>query len=199
MLKFLYAAAVALLAGVPCPGPRAAEPPPGEWDRLWADLGTRDPETAERAIAGLAARPAQAVPFLEGRLRPVPHADPRRVAGWLADLDSEEFAVRERADWQLGAMGEVAEPFLKQALHGRPSAEVRRHIDGLLAAVKANRLDPPAERLRAARAVEALERIGDRAARRLLADWAGGAPEAPLTIEAKSALERVTTGNSAPP
>jgi hypothetical protein len=166
MPGLLRAAVIVLLA--------AAGETPGESEQLWADLGTTDPLKAEQAVAGLVARPAEAVPFLERRLRSVPAADARRVAGWLADLDSGEFADREEAARRLGQLGEVAVPFLERALRDRPSAEVRRRIRGLLEAVKADRLSPPADRLREARAVEVLERIGDRAARRHLATLAAG-------------------------
>jgi hypothetical protein len=60
--------------------------------------------------------------------------------------------------------------------------------------VKGERLAPSPDRLRAVRAVEVLERIDDCAARRLLTALAAGAPEAQLTVEAKSALERLTQG-----
>jgi hypothetical protein len=193
MRNLLPAAAVALLTGVACPGAGAVAPPaPKELERLWADLGTKDPVRADRAMTGLAASPAQAIPFLEKRLRPVPAPDPRRLADWLAGLDSEEFAVRERAARELRRLGEVAEPFLQRALRGATSAEVRHRVRGLLDAVRAERLNPSAERLRAARAIEVLERVGDRSARRALASLAGGAPEAQLTVEAKSALRRLT-------
>jgi hypothetical protein len=191
MFAFLPTALAVLLGFTACPGARAAEPPRGEWDRLWAELGSKDPQTAERAVAGLAARPAQAVPFLARRARPVPPADRCRVACWIADLDSEEFAVRQAAFRELGRLGEVAEPALREALRGGPSPEVRRRVRWLLEAVQAERLYPPEKRLRAARVVEVLERIGDGPSRRLLAALAGGAPEAQLTVEAKSALERL--------
>jgi hypothetical protein len=46
------------------------------------------------------------------------------------------------------------------------------------------------DRLRAYRAVEVLERIGTREARRLLATYANGAPGALLTTAAEAALKR---------
>jgi hypothetical protein len=178
----------------------AAEPPaPDELQQLWSDLGAKDPVTADRALTGLAAQPARAVPFLRQRLGPVLPADPRRLTGWLADLDSEEFEVRERASQDLGRLGEVIEADLRKVLSGCPSAEVRWRFEVLLETVNAERLSPSADRLRAARAVEVLERVGNSAARRLLATIAAGAPEAHLTVEAKSALERLAQGASQTP
>jgi hypothetical protein len=193
MSKPRHATAAVLLTGVAFLGGGAADPGvPQELEALWADLATKDPVKADQAIARLTANPAQTVPFLEQRLRPVAAPEPCRVARWLADLDSDEFAVREEAARQLEQMGEVAESFLKQALRGEPSTEVRRRIRGLLETLKGDRLFPPGERLRAARAVEVLERVGNRAARRHLATLAAGAAEAALTVEAKSALERLS-------
>ena len=53
------------------------------------------------------------------------------MARLIADLDSDVFDVREKAakEWKLGA---AAEPALRKALEGRPSAEVRRRVEGLL-------------------------------------------------------------------
>jgi hypothetical protein len=45
--------------------------------------------------------------------------------------------------------------------------------------------------LRPTRAVELLERLGTPEARQALAALAGGAPEAPLTLQAKAALRRL--------
>jgi hypothetical protein len=191
MSKLLLVAAV-LLTALAGSGARAADPPaPDEWQQVWADLGTKDPVQADRAMTRLVDRPEQAVPFLRQRLRPAPAADPRRLADWLAALDSEEFAVREEATQELEKLAEVIEDPLKKALRQTRSAEVRRRIEGVLGKVKGERLSPPPDRLRAARAVEVLERIDDCAARRLLANLAAGAPEAQLTVEAKSALERL--------
>ena len=67
-------------------------------------------------------------------------------------------------------------------------ARKRRRIEQLLAAPRVVRAP---EALRALRAVEVLERIGSGDARRVLERIAGGAPEARLTREARSALDRL--------
>jgi hypothetical protein len=194
MSKVLCTAAAILLMEAACPEASAAAPPTpgGDMDRLWADLGADDPVKVDRAVTSLVARPAQALAFLQQRLRPAPTADPRRLAEWLAALDSSKFAVREKATQELGKLGEVIERDLNKALHRSPSAEARRRIERLLEGMKLERLFPSADRLRAVRAVEILERIGTRSARRLLLTLAGGESTAQLTLEARAAVERLT-------
>jgi WD40 repeat protein len=153
----------------------------------WADLAG-DASGADRAIWGLAAAPRQAVPFLVERLRPA--ADPGgRVARLIADLDSEQFAVREKATRELEGLAELALPGLRQALADQPSAEVRRRIRLLLDG--ADHRAVAGERLRSLRAVEVLEHAGTPEAVRLLQALAKGAGPARLTQEAKRTLERL--------
>jgi hypothetical protein len=162
-----------------------------ELENLWADLTTKDPVIAQRAITGLAGKSEDAVAFLEKRLRPVCRPEPKRLARLIADLDSREFKAREGATQELERLGETAEAALREALSHRPSPEARRRIERVLETHKRERLHPPPNRMRLARAVEVLEQINNPAARRLLAALAHGAPEAPLTREAKGALERL--------
>jgi RNA polymerase sigma factor (sigma-70 family) len=155
------------LTGLPRPPARPALTPE-RLGRLWQDLAGADAAAAYRAIGTLAGAPEQAVPFLAGRLKPVPPADPKEVARLLADLDSDRFAVRERAGKELQQLGEAAEPGLRQALAGEVSPGVRRRVEELL-----DRLQGwPAERLRTVRALEALERIGTPEARAVVAKLA---------------------------
>jgi RNA polymerase sigma factor (sigma-70 family) len=157
-------------------------------DALWDDLAG-DVAKAYRAVQALAAAPKQAVAFLRERLKPVQPltaTDRERFAGLLADLDSGAFAIREKAAAELEQRGDTVEPLLRQALAGKPSLEVRRRLEKLLA-----NLNPESpNRLRMLRAVEVLEHAGGAEARRLLEELAGGAPEAWLTREARTSLER---------
>jgi HEAT repeat protein len=114
------------------------------------------------------------------------------LAGLLAELDDERFKVRERATRALEKLAETAEPPLKKALAGDPSPEARRRIEGVLDKLKKDRLNPPADRTRLVRAVEVLELIGSAEARQVLNALARGAPEAQITLEAKTALERLS-------
>src|SRR5262249_28301018 len=96
----------------------SAAAPPRTLEVLWADLGTDDAVKAEQAMARLVGGPAQTVPFLRRRVRPVT-VDARRTARWLAELDSDTYAVRERASRELEGLCEAVEPLLRQALAAR--------------------------------------------------------------------------------
>jgi hypothetical protein len=82
----------------------------------------------------------------------------------------------------------LAEPAIRKALDGRPSAEQRRALEALLPGPAL--LHSP-EGLRQVRAVEALERAGSVEARDLLKRLAGGVEGARLTREARAALDRL--------
>jgi HEAT repeat protein len=154
---------------------------------LWTDLADADASRAYRARARLLASPQQAVRYLASRLAPVPRADDQ-VAQFLRDLDSNDFALRERATEKLAGLGDLVKPAMRKLLAGNPSLEVRRRIEPLLAAREG--LTSP-EKLLAWRAMELLEHIGTPEARAVLATLASGAPEALLTRTAQAAVVRL--------
>jgi hypothetical protein len=159
-------------------------------DGLWTDLAGKDAARAFEAIRKLSASPDQAVTLLKDCVRPATPPDPKRLAHLLADLDSDRFELRRQAQSDLEGLGELAEPALRQALAGDPPLDLRQRLERLL-----DRLSgqvPPAGQLRDLRAVELLELLGSSEARQLIEVLAGGAPEARLTREARSALRRLT-------
>jgi hypothetical protein len=158
-----------------------------ELESRWSALASDDAAKAYRAIRALAASPRQAVPFLQRHLRPAPVADPKRLRASIADLDSDDFAVRDRAAQELEKLGGAAEPALRQALAGNPAPEVRRQLSELL--TKAQDWTP--SRLQSWRALEVLELVRTPATQTLLQTLAQGAPEARLTQGAKATLERL--------
>jgi hypothetical protein len=188
-------AACLLLLCAPIAEPAAARD--GELPRLWDELCSTDPARAQRAIDALVANPASTLVWLDEHLRPVPRPDERRIARLLADLDDPRFPVRRKAADDLAAAAEAAESSLRRALDQGPSLEVRKAIQRMLECLKNNRLYPPPERLRTARAVEVLEEIGSQEARRLLTTLGAGAPEAMLTVDARGALKRLAPSSAA--
>lgn len=142
---------------------------------------------AYRAVRSLAGSP-EAVKQLSEHVRPVVQPNAERVRVLLADLDSDEFRVRENATGELERFGELAAPDWREALGRRPSAEVRRRLERLL-----TRIDSGEEERLAARVTEVLEEMGTPEARRFLETLAKGAATARLTEWAQASLRRLGT------
>ncbi|HTU93446.1 MAG TPA: WD40 repeat domain-containing protein [Gemmataceae bacterium] len=154
---------------------------------LWRDLGDTDARRAYRVLWQLALSPKHALPFLAEKLPPVAPLDAARqkqVDLLLADLDSVQFAVRQEAETELEKMGSMVEPALRKTLENKPSREMRRRIESVLAKWAD-------ERLRPMRALEAVEHMNTAEARRLLEALAGGVPHAWLTKEAQAIRKRL--------
>jgi len=157
---------------------------------LWDALSGDDGLEAYTAIWALAADPA-GPELLRTKLSPAKRPAAADVRRWIADLGADKFAVREAATKTLRDQGRAVDADLRAARE-TATAEARRRLEGLLA-------DMPRERnaveVAQARAVAALELATSDAAKKVLAEWAAGAPEARLTVDAKSALERMATAS----
>jgi RNA polymerase sigma factor (sigma-70 family) len=177
----------------------AAELSPRDLDRCWTDLAGPDAEKAYQAVGRLVTAPGQSLPFLRERLRKTRPADRelrQRVARLIADLDSDRFERREKATEELQKLGADAEPALWQALEGKPTAEARRRLEGLMD--KPGGPDGSPDRLRVSRALLVLEQIASPDARRLVGGLARGEDGTWLTREARAAerrLRRQAAGN----
>jgi hypothetical protein len=167
---------------------RAARLPGPTLEALWADLASADAGRAFAAMRQLGACPAQAVPLLKQRLRPARAADRHRLARLLAELHSARFERRRRAESELAELGELAAPALRRALADEPALEVRQRLERLL---QRSGQAPPPGQVRALRAVEVLEWIGNAAARQQLRALAGGVAGARLSQQARSASQRL--------
>jgi WD domain, G-beta repeat len=165
--------------------------------KAWADLTGSDAPRAFRARGTLATAPEEALPLIKERLHPAKAADPQRLRRLLTDLESEQFAVREKAQGELEELGDLAEPALRQALTNKPTLEVRRRVLAVLERLRGPVTRP--ETLRSLRAVAVLEDIATPTARRLLEDLSKGTPEARLTREAKASLRRLDERRPAKP
>jgi WD40 repeat protein len=158
-------------------------------DRLWTELADGKAATAYRAVGALAAHPGLAVPLLRKRLQPAAVPAEREIDRLLADLDSDDFATRERATTALAKLGEPAESALRELLAAHPSPEARLRAERLLERLEKPALSP--DQLRTLRALEVLESGDTPEARAVLEALAGGLPAAQLTREARAALERL--------
>jgi WD40 repeat protein len=176
---------------IPQPGrTKAVELSPKELEAHWADLADADASKAFTAIRALIRTRQQSVSFIMEHLRQVPPIAAEKMIAWIAELDSERFETRAKAEEELKELRELAETSLRQAVQDkRTSLEQRRRLEGLL-----QRLQGPitsGETLRQLRAVEVLEHIGSPEAQQVLQTLTAGAPQAVLTREAKAALERL--------
>jgi hypothetical protein len=164
--------------------------PPSDLELLWRELASANAETARWAIGKLTALPRQAVPFLEKHLPPKPKNDDR-VRRLIADLDSDTYAVRQKATRELEKEGESVEEALEEVLENKPSLEMQRRALGVLAHLERARRKRTADSLREIRGVQVLESIGTEEAQRVLKKLSEGASGALRTREAQAALRRL--------
>jgi hypothetical protein len=129
--------------------------------------------------------PVAAVALLRHKLRPVRSAEPAQLNALLARLDAEKFEEREKAFEELVELADAAEPRLRLALGEGLGLEVKRRVERALERIEL-------DRLRAERAVEVLEIIGNDEARKVLRELAGGMRGATRTEHAAGAMERAT-------
>ncbi len=161
-----------------------------EQTRLWDDLANPDARKGHEAMIRLAAAPADAVALLSRELKPDagrPLGD-KEIDQVIAELDSDEFEIREKASLRLELAGQRVRPAMVKMLAKTPSPEVKRRLQGLLEILAGT--NPLPGRIRPTRAVELLERLGTPEARRHLEAISRGNADSTLTGEARSALRR---------
>jgi WD40 repeat protein len=160
-------------------------------ETLWTELEGADAKKAYQSVVALSLNAKQATPWLKDHIKPAVGVDPKRIDQLLADLDDNNFQVRQKAAEELEKLGEQAEPALEKVLKGQPSLETRKRIEALFEKIL-NGKEPPADVLQALRGVEALEEIGGPEARQVLEQIARGAGGARLTRAAQSSLQRLS-------
>jgi WD40 repeat protein len=153
---------------------------------LWDDLAAAPP-TAHAAQWALIEDSKAAIGLLRAKLSKE-EDDPKRVARWLKDLDSDIFKVRETADRALAKLGPTEAPILRKAMAETKSAEVRQRLEHLVPGL---RNDKSPEELRRIRAVQTVELIGTVESVALLREWSERAAGAQLTEDARAALQRL--------
>lgn len=160
---------------------------PGDLTPLLEDL-TKDTVKGLRAARLLSVGGDKAVALLGSKIEPKKAPDEAKIKQSIVDLDSVEFATREKAEKDLREMSILAESHLRKAIEAGPSPEARQRILNLLKDIENRQLT--ASEKREVRAVQALEWMDSDAARRLLAKWASGDPNATLTKAAKNVSAR---------
>lgn len=157
---------------------------------IWKDLQSSDAALGYAAVANLVQAPDQALALLRQKVVATTAKDHARFQAWIDKLDNDFFQERDRAQTELHAVRDLAEPVLRQALTRKLSQEAKGRIESILAKLT----DSPAPLwlgLAHLRAFETLELIGSAAARKLIEDIATGLPASPLTQEAHRTLDRM--------
>ena len=153
-----------------------------------ADLLADDGPMAYREIWSLVDDPK--APDLVRQELQVQRVDiqPERIKQLITDLSSSSYPVREAAARHLKALEENARPALIAELGKAPGLEVTRRIQQIQDVLDN---DATPTRLRAARAVCAMELQDSDASRKLLHEWTEGTPGLHLTEEARAAMQRL--------
>lgn len=154
----------------------------------WADLAADDAPKAHQASWTLISAPKQSVALLRERLTPIIAADGGKTRQWIADLESEKFAVRQAAMKELEKIGEQIKSPIQKAMQGNVSLESRHRLEQILNALPDI---PGPTTLRTIRAIVVLEKIGSPDAQGVLEALARGAPGARETEEAKASLKHL--------
>lgn len=158
-------------------------------DALWEELAAEDGNKTFQARNALVQGRDAAVPFLQERLKGALLLDAERLARYLADLESGQFAVRQKASEELEKLGNLAEPALTQILENKPPLEVRRRVERLLEKIERRGFAPV--QLRTLRGIEVLELADTPESRQALASLARQKPQTLLTQEAQAASQRL--------
>ena len=157
---------------------------------LFADIADGDAARAYAAIWRLVGLPPNlVVSRIAKELKLAVAPDAVIVRRLIADLDSNDFETRSKASKHLESFGDAIFSALRLALEQKPSAEVRRRLESLLAQSPDVPRSP--DDLRAIRGIQVLELAGTTEARQLLAELAKGDPATRLTQEAKASFARL--------
>jgi WD40 repeat protein len=153
---------------------------------LWGELGGEDSVRANKIQWLFVKNPQEALRIIEKKVAPIPVPSRRHVAALLAQLGSKDYRVRDEATSMLKRLGEVVLGDLEEEQKRAVPLEVQQR---LLSLVKSDELRK--KRVLTFRLIRILELIGDECSDRILARLAQGSPNAWLTIEARSAIERM--------
>lgn len=151
---------------------------PQDLNPLWEDLA-KDAATGYRASRLLELADERAVSLLGEKLPAKRVPEEATIARLIRDLDSPEFATRQKAEKELRGLSTQVEASLREAAKTAPSAEVKKRIEEIVKEIESRNLTR--EECREWRAVRAVKGMASERAKELLAKWAQGDPNATLT------------------
>lgn len=163
-----------------------------ELSALWADMGNQDAEKADAAWKKLGAAGDNAVSFIGEQVRPIatPPFDAKRLDKLVAELDSDQFATRDRAMRDLLELGELAIVPLQRHLEKGLSLEASKRARSII-----EKIGQPAlttERRRVLEAIDLLENLRTANALELLREVERDALIPQIQHEARQALQRLS-------
>jgi WD40 repeat protein len=162
---------------------------PADRDKAWEALAATPAAPAYEALLHLAADPDGSVSLVKKHIQPAPAIDGAMLDKLMAALNSDRFAVRERAAADLDKLGKTVVGAVRARFDATLSQEVRERLAKFLDQHDREEFTP--EELRQERAMELLEQIGSADARDVLRDLATGEKTARLTRQAGAAVKRV--------
>jgi len=173
-----------------------AAPPPAKPMAVadaWEALDALDGATAYHATGSLVADRAAGVAAVRAGFAGRAEAK-ARVKRWVAELDHDEFRVREAARRNLIKAGLPAAEAINDPARKRLGPEGEERVRQILETLEQQGLRVPesglyGEQLRMVRAVRVLEMVGTKEARTVLEQMARGPADDRVTKEAKAALE----------
>jgi hypothetical protein len=160
-----------------------------ELKQFLTELQNENESRGTRAVLALAAVPKQTLPLLRKGLPQGSRPNDKLLARLVADLDDNRYAVRQKASTELEKGGPAARQALRTALSGKPTLEVRKRIEVILAKMESQL--SPSNRLFNRRAFLVLERMDHPEARQVLEAFLWGTLDDELHDEAKAALQRM--------
>lgn len=160
------------------PRPQPVDLKVEQMEVLWNDLA--DAAKARTGVYQLVSA-KQVVPFLKERLQPADQPKPGQIDQLIVDLDDGTFATRQKATTALEKIGLPAVGPMQKALDARPTLEVRRRIEGILAGIQKLRVQ-------AQHAIQVLSLHGTAEAMGYLVSLSQGAKDSVLTTDANAAV-----------
>ncbi len=173
------------LAETAQPQPLTAE----RFDKLWQDLASNEPNLGFHAASELFADMPTAVPLIQERIDEILQpSQSAKIQDLIADLDSDEFMVREQATEELIRFRDVAIDELNHALQETRSPEVKHRIKRILSTPEDKPRFSPLETARMVRVIDLLARDGGEESIALLQTLAKGFPSREIMRAAQLAL-----------
>jgi len=152
-----------------------------ELNAIWNDMaGSAD--KADKAIWALTFAPDQSVPLIRKALIRT-GASEETIAKFVADLDSDRFAVRDKASKALLEIGPQAEGLAQKTLKGNITLEHRQRLEQFLTKSRA-------DTIRQLRAISTLDQIRTPEAIDVLKEISKAAGQSQIGEAARAALQR---------